>query len=94
METPVVALQNPSAFALDRFSVKVLAMMANVEGVISAPPTAWNPRDVISTPSDGEREHAIEPAVNTTRPIRKQRRRPKRSLKEPDRKSRLPRTRM
>ncbi|GAA3080167.1 hypothetical protein GCM10020000_77510 [Streptomyces olivoverticillatus] len=63
--------------------MKVLVMIDMATGLSMEPPTACTMRKAISHPSPGARLHSTEPAVNSTSPAWKVRRRPSRSAVEP-----------
>ena len=63
------------------------ASMVRVSGVNSAPPAPCTARAATSTPIDGARAAAAEPAVKTATPIVNIRRRPNRSPSAPPVKS-------
>ena len=58
-------------------------MIARLPGVSSAPPTPCSTRAATSTPTLGASPHNSDASVNHTAPIRKIRRRPKRSPSDP-----------
>jgi hypothetical protein len=74
-ETPA---QIPIAMPRSR-TAKVAEMIESVAGIINAAPTPWTARAEISSDALEERPQKSDDAVNTTRPITKIRRRPRRS---------------
>ena len=84
MPAPLVAAQRLIARWRWRGTVKVLVMIARVEGMISAPPMPMLARAAISTPTEPENAAHVEQAANTARPARKVRFRPTRSARLPD----------
>jgi hypothetical protein len=82
----------PIACTRSRGSGKAAARIARVLGSSAAPPTACSARPPTSAGRLGASPHSAELPVNTTRPARNTRRRPKRSPSEPAVSSRLANT--
>ena len=80
---PLVAAQNPIARWRSWRSVKVLVMIASVEGMINAAPIPMLARAAISISTEPEKAAHVEHAANATRPARKVRLRPIRSARLP-----------
>ena len=73
--TPVVAPKIPNAVPRS-LPWKALASRANAVANIAAPPMPWKAREIWRKKMSCAAPQAIEPTVNTTRPITKSRRRP------------------
>ena len=79
---PVTAPQTPKAVPRSR-PWNVWARSASEVANMIAPPTPWAAREAISIVGDWARPQSTEPAVKTTKPVAKRRRRPKRSASDP-----------
>jgi hypothetical protein len=79
---PTVAPQMPTAVARSRPS-NSCAIRASEVANIAAAPVPCRPRAKLRTVGSPESPHRNEAAVNTTKPIVKTRRRPRRSPSEP-----------
>ncbi len=86
---PTAAPHIPIACARSRGSVKTLRMIDIATGLSIEPPTACNIRKTISHPRVGAALHSSDPSVNSTSPVAKTRRRPRRSPIDPDSINRL-----
>jgi hypothetical protein len=62
-----------------RSTGKAAVRMVRLSGVTMAAPIPWTTRAMISTSAFGASAHDADPAVNTSRPAVKTRRRPSRS---------------
>jgi len=82
------------AWALSRGSVNVLVMIDMATGLSIEPPRAWTMRNTTRNVRLGARLHSSDPVTKTVRPVRKVRRRPKRSAVDPDSIKKLARTRV
>ncbi len=71
---------------------KVGSSRPSEAGTMLAAPAAWTTRPSTSTSSEGATAHRTEPAVNTTTPASRNRRRPKWSARRPAGTSRAPNT--
>ena len=84
MLMPTTPPHTPMARARSRGSVKVLVMIDIATGLSIEPPTACTIRKITSHSRLGARLHSSEPTPKTTSPVRKIRRRPRRSAVEPE----------
>ncbi len=76
VDTPAVALQEPSALLRATGSWKTPVSSEIDAGVISDPPIPCSTRQVINSTKPDERKHMRDAAPNSTTPIRKTRRGP------------------
>jgi hypothetical protein len=80
--SPATAAQTPIAFARSRAG-KTFVAIDSVVGMMNAPPTPMSARLAISISALLAIAAISEPAPNTTRPVKRARRRPKRSPSAP-----------
>ena len=83
MAAPIPERDAHSPIARPRSEANDAVRIARLLGTSSAPPIPWMPRETSNSNRVGASPHNIEPVVNTIKPSRSARRRPKMSPNEP-----------